>query len=198
LKRLIDILGSAAAIVLLSPVFLVVAAIVRWKLGSPILFRQQRPGLGGDPFTLRKFRTMTDARNRQGDLLPDAQRLTPTGMWIRSHSLDEMPQLWNVLTGDMSLVGPRPLLMQYVDRYTPEQARRHLVKPGITGAAQMGGRNAISWEEKFALDTWYVDHQSLWLDLKIMVKTALFLVKREGIYQEGHVTMPEFMGTNKH
>jgi sugar transferase EpsL len=131
-------------------------------------------------------------------VLPDADRLTPTGTWIRSRSLDEMPQLWNVLKGDMSLVGPRPLLMQYVERYTPEQARRHLVKPGITGTAQIGGRNAISWEEKFALDTWYVDHQSLSLDLKIMLKTILFLIKRKGISQEGHATMPEFMGTTKH
>jgi len=197
LKRLIDILGSALLITLLSPVFLLVAIVVRCKLGSPVIFRQQRPGLCAAPFVVLKFRTMTDARDGQGNLLPDAERLTPVGMWIRSHTLDELPQLWNVLRGDMSLVGPRPLLTQYVERYTPEQGRRHMVKPGITGLAQISGRNALSWEEKFALDTWYVDHFSLWLDMTIMLKTILRLIKRDGISQEGHATMPEFMGTSK-
>ena len=197
MKRLIDILGSALLITLLSPVFLLVAMVVRCKLGSPVIFRQQRPGLGAAPFVVLKFRTMTDARDGQGNLLPDAERLTPVGMWIRSHTLDELPQLWNVLRGDMSLVGPRPLLTQYVERYTPEQGRRHMVKPGITGLAQISGRNALSWEEKFALDTWYVDHFSLWLDMTIMLKTVLRLIKHDGISQEGHATMPEFMGTSK-
>jgi sugar transferase EpsL len=197
LKRLIDILGSALAMALLLPIFLVVAVVVRWKLGSPVLFRQQRPGLRAVPFTALKFRTMTGGRDARGNLLPDAERLTPVGSWIRSHTLDELPQLWNVLRGEMSLVGPRPLLVQYVERYTPEQARRHLVKPGITGLAQISGRNAISWEEKFALDTWYVDHKSLSLDITIMLKTILRLLKRDGISQAGHATMSEFMGTSK-
>jgi sugar transferase EpsL len=182
---------------LLLPIFLVVAVVVRWKLGSPVLFRQQRPGLRAVPFTALKFRTMTGGLDARGNLLPDAERLTPVGSWIRSHTLDELPQLWNVLRGEMSLVGPRPLLVQYVERYTPEQARRHLVKPGITGLAQISGRNAISWEEKFALDTWYVDHKSLSLDITIMLKTILRLLKRDGISQAGHATMSEFMGTSK-
>ena len=167
---------------------------MRLKLGSPVLFRQRRPGLHGKPFTIYKFRTMTDARDAQGKLLPDAERLTPFGRFLRSASLDELPELFNVLKGDMSLVGPRPLLMQYLDRYTPEQMRRHEVKPGITGWAQVNGRNAITWEQKFALDVWYVDNKSLGLDGKIILLTLWKILKREGISQPGQATMEEFMG----
>jgi lipopolysaccharide/colanic/teichoic acid biosynthesis glycosyltransferase len=163
-------------------------------MGLPILFRQQRPGLHGKPFTLLKFRTMTDARDAQGNLLPDAERLTPFGSFLRRTSLDELPAFFNVLRGDMSLMGPRPLLMAYLDRYTPEQARRHEVRPGITGWAQVNGRNAITWEQKFVLDVWYVDNWSLWLDLKILFLTGWKVLRREGISQEGHATMPEFLG----
>jgi lipopolysaccharide/colanic/teichoic acid biosynthesis glycosyltransferase len=177
-------------------VLALVAMLVRLTLGSPILFRQQRPGLHGQPFTIYKFRTMTDACDAQGNLFPDAERLTPFGRFLRSTSLDELPELLNVLKGNMSLVGPRPLLMQYMDRYTPAQRRRHEVKPGITGWAQVKGRNAITWEEKFALDVWYVDHQSLWLDLKIIVLTTWKILKREGINQPGQATAQEFMGSN--
>lgn len=161
-----------------------------------MLFRQMRPGLHGEPFTLYKFRTMTDARDADGNLLPDAQRLTRFGRFLRSTSLDELPELWNVLKGDMSLVGPRPLLMQYLERYTPEQKRRHEVRPGITGWAQVNGRNAITWEEKFALDVWYVDNQSLWLDLRILMLTVWKVLRREAISQAGNATMTEFMGTS--
>lgn len=195
LKRLIDILGSGAGLVLLSPFLLVVAFLVRVKLGSPVFFRQQRPGLHGKPFMLVKFRTMTDERDERGNLLPDEVRLTRFGQFLRSTSIDELPELWNVLVGDMSLVGPRPLLMQYLDRYTPEQARRHEVKPGITGWAQVNGRNALSWEEKFKLDVWYVDHWSFRLDTHILFTTLLKVLRREGISGEGHVTMPEFLGS---
>lgn len=195
LKRLIDILGSGAGLVLLSPFLLVVAFLVHVKLGSPVFFRQQRPGLNGKPFMLVKFRTMTDERDEKGNLLPDEVRLTRFGQFLRSTSIDELPELWNVLVGDMSLVGPRPLLMQYLDRYTPEQARRHEVKPGITGWAQVNGRNALSWEEKFKLDVWYVDHWSFWLDTRILFATLLKVLRREGISGEGHVTMPEFLGS---
>lgn len=193
-KQLGDIILSAVALILLSPVLLTLALVVRAKHGSPILFRQQRPGLHGKPFTLYKFRTMTDARDTKGDLLPDAKRLTSFGRFLRRTSLDELPELINVLKGDMSLVGPRPLLMQYLDRYTTEQARRHEVRPGITGWAQINGRNAVSWEEKFRLDVWYVDNVSLWLDLKILLLTVWKVVKREGISQVGHATTPEFTG----
>jgi len=193
-KRLVDVILTAFALVLLSPVLVVLAVLVRWRLGSPVLFRQQRPGLHGRAFTLLKFRTMTDARDAAGNLLPDEQRLTSFGRFLRRTSLDELPELLNVLKGDMSLVGPRPLLMQYLDRYTPDQMRRHEVKPGITGWAQIKGRNALSWEEKFALDVWYVDHLSLWLDLKIILLTVWKVLRREGISQEGFATMPEFMG----
>lgn len=197
LKRLLDLCGSSLALLLLSPLLAILALLLRVKLGSPVLFRQLRPGLAAKPFILLKFRTMTDAHDAQGQILPDARRLTEFGSWLRSYSLDELPQLWNVLRGDMSLVGPRPLLMQYLDRYTPEQARRHAVKPGITGLAQIGGRNTITWEEKFALDSWYVEHWSLALDIRIMLKTFWRLIKRDGISQDGHATMPEFMGTDK-
>ena len=167
---------------------------VRSILGSPVLFRQQRPGKDGRPFTLFKFRTMTDARDGEGRLLPDAERLTAFGTFLRGTSLDELPELFNVLKGEMSLVGPRPLLMQYLPRYTPEQMRRHAVLPGITGWAQVNGRNALTWEQKFALDVWYVDHRSLGLDLKILVLTVVKALKREGISQAGQATMEEFKG----
>jgi sugar transferase EpsL len=193
-KRLFDLLLAVPTLIVLSPLLTVLALLVRAKLGAPVLFRQTRPGLHGKPFTLYKFRTMTDARDAQGNLLPDAERLTPFGRFLRSTSLDELPELWNVLKGDMSLVGPRPLLMQYLDRYTPEQARRHEVRPGITGWAQVNGRNALSWDEKFRLDVWYVDNMSLWLDLRIVALTVWKILKREGISQPGQATMEEFMG----
>ena len=191
-KRLLDLALTIPMLLLLSPVLAFVALIVGAKLGSPVFFRQQRPGLCGQAFKLLKFRTMTGARDARGKLLPDAERLTPFGQLLRTTSLDELPALINVLNGDMSLVGPRPLLMQYLERYTPEQRRRHGVKPGITGWAQVNGRNAISWEEKFKHDVWYVDHQSLWLDMQIIALTVLKILKREHITPEGHVTMPEF------
>jgi lipopolysaccharide/colanic/teichoic acid biosynthesis glycosyltransferase len=194
-KRLLDLSLTLFALLLLSPVLALVAIMVRLKLGSPVLFRQQRPGLYGQPYTILKFRTMTDARNVQGKLLPDADRLTRFGRFLRSSSLDELPELINVLVGEMSLVGPRPLMTKYLNRYTQEQMRRHEVLPGITGWAQINGRNDISWEEKFALDVWYVDHQSLWLDLKIIALTFWKIVKREGISQEGYATASEFLGT---
>jgi lipopolysaccharide/colanic/teichoic acid biosynthesis glycosyltransferase len=175
---------------------LAVLAVAVWlSLGRPVLFRQQRPGKGGKVFELFKFRTMTDQRDASGTLLPDAERLTPFGRWLRARSLDELPELINVLGGNMSLVGPRPLLVQYLPRYTPEQARRHEARPGITGWAQVNGRNAISWEEKFKLDVWYVDHHTFWLDLKILFLTALKVIRREGISAQGEATVPEFMGT---
>jgi lipopolysaccharide/colanic/teichoic acid biosynthesis glycosyltransferase len=174
---------------------LLLVAIINWLvLGRPVLFRQQRPGLGGKPFTIYKFRTMTDERDDQGKLLPDADRLTAFGRFLRSTSLDELPELFNVLKGDMSLVGPRPLLMEYLPRYTTEQMRRHEVRPGITGWAQVNGRNALTWEEKFQMDVWYVEHCSFWLDLKILWLTFIALVKREGITAQEHATMPKFMG----
>ncbi|HIG73243.1 MAG TPA: sugar transferase [Bacteroidetes bacterium] len=193
-KGLLDRTAAAAGLVVLSPLLVLLALLVRTKLGSPVLFRQQRPGQGGKPFTLIKFRTMTDARGPDGALLPDADRLPAFGQFLRSTSLDELPELWNVLKGEMSLVGPRPLLMRYVERYTPEQARRHEAKPGITGLAQVYGRNAISWEEKFAMDVQYVDRVSLGLDLRILVRTVLQVVRRDGVSADAHVTMPEFTG----
>lgn len=193
-KRLLDVTLALAALVLLLPFIGLLALLVRVKLGAPVLFRQQRPGLGGRPFAIYKFRTMTDARDQQGQLLPDAERLTPFGRFLRSTSLDELPELWNVLRGDMSLVGPRPLLMQYLSRYTPEQARRHEVRPGITGWAQINGRNALSWEQRFALDVWYVDHCSPWLDLRIMLLTIWKVLRREDISQEGQATVEYFQG----
>jgi lipopolysaccharide/colanic/teichoic acid biosynthesis glycosyltransferase len=195
LKRPLDTIISAAGLLSLSPFMLLMAALVRLKLGSPVLFRQQRPGYQGRPFTLLKLRTMTDARDAAGNLLPDADRLTRFGRWLRATSLDELPELWNVLRGQMSLVGPRPLLMAYLNRYTPRQMRRHEVRPGITGWAQVNGRNAITWDEKFALDVWYVDHLSLWLDLKIIMLTLVQVMRRRGISQAGYDTMPEFVGT---
>lgn len=184
-----------SALVFLSPLFLVVALLVRCKIGSPVLFTQMRSGCKGRPFTLYKFRTMNDKRDAKGKLLPDVDRLTSLGRFLRTSSLDELPELWNVLKGDMSLVGPRPLLMQYLERYTPEQARRHEVRPGITGWAQVNGRNAITWEEKFKLDVWYVDNSSLWLDIKIIVMTLWKTLKREGITHPGQATMGEFKGS---
>jgi sugar transferase EpsL len=194
-KRLFDLALTLPALMLLALILGGIGLLVRAKLGTPIFFRQRRPGLNGQPFTLLKFRTMTNARDAQGNLLSDSERLTHFGRFLRSTSLDELPELFNVLKGEMSLVGPRPLLMQYLDRYTPEQMRRHEVKPGITGWAQINGRNAITWEQKFALDVWYVDHESLWLDLKIIAMTILKILKREGISQPGHATMEEFAGS---
>ncbi len=196
LKRLIDIIGASVGILLTAPVMLVLALLVRLMMGKPVLFRQMRPGLHGKPFVMLKFRTMTDQRDANGELLPDDLRLTRFGKWLRSTSLDELPELFNVLKGEMSLVGPRPLLMEYLPRYTPEQARRHEVKPGITGWAQVNGRNALSWEEKFQLDVWYVDHWNLWLDMKILWLTIWKVLKREGISAEGTATMPIFTGSS--
>ncbi len=194
LKRLLDFVVALLALVLLSPLLFLLAVWIRLTMGSPVLFRQTRPGLHGRPFAMYKFRTMADARDPEGNLLPDEQRLTRFGRFLRSTSLDELPELINVLKGEMSLVGPRPLLMKYLDRYTPEQFRRHEVRPGITGWAQINGRNAIPWEEKFKLDIWYVDHQSLWLDLKILLLTLLKVFRREGIGHGLQETMPEFRG----
>jgi len=195
IKRIFDIAASACALIILSPVLLVVMLLVRTKLGSPIFFTQVRPGLHGKPFKMVKFRTMTDERDEQGELLPNEQRRTRFGNALRSTSLDELPELWNVLKGDMSLVGPRPLLMEYLPLYNQEQARRHEAKPGITGWAQINGRNAISWEEKFAHDTWYVDNQSLLLDIKILFLTVFKVFARSGIDAGEEVTMPKFTGT---
>jgi sugar transferase EpsL len=194
-KRWLDLILVVLALPLFLPALGLVALLVRFKLGSPILFRQQRPGVHGQPFTIFKFRTMTDARDAEGNLQPDEERLTSFGQFLRSTSLDELPELINVLKGDMSLVGPRPLRMRYLARYTPAQMHRHDVMPGLTGWAQINGRNAMSWEEKFALDVWYVDHQSLWLDLKIMALTFWKTLRQEGINEQGHVTASEFMGT---
>lgn len=193
-KRLLDLATAGTAVVLLSPVLATLALAVRWKLGSPALFRQQRPGLHGAPFTLYKFRSMTDARDAEGNLLPDAQRLTRFGRWLRATSLDELPELFNVLAGDMSLVGPRPLLMQYLERYTPAQMRRHEVRPGITGWAQVNGRNALTWEGKFEHDVWYVDHVSLGLDMRILARTAALVLRRHDINQPGAATAEEYRG----
>ncbi|QWU17043.1 Sugar transferase involved in LPS biosynthesis (colanic, teichoic acid) [Paenibacillus sophorae] len=194
MKRAFDLAVSLALLIVLSPVITGTAWLVRIKLGSPILFKQRRPGLHGKPFDVYKFRTMTDEKDDSGQLLSDHIRLTPFGQFLRKYSLDELPQLWNVVKGDISLVGPRPLLMSYLELYTEEQARRHLVKPGITGWAQVNGRNAISWEEKFKLDTWYVDHYSFALDLKILALTLLKVVRPEGVSSGNHVTMPVFQG----
>jgi lipopolysaccharide/colanic/teichoic acid biosynthesis glycosyltransferase len=193
-KRLFDLILTTLGLVLLSPILVLAALLVRTKHGSPILFSQKRPGYHGKPFLLYKFRTMTDRRDAQGNLLPDAERLTSLGRALRATSLDELPELFNVLRGEMSLVGPRPLLMQYLERYTTEQARRHEVLPGITGWAQVNGRNALAWEDKFRLDVWYVDHWSLWLDAKILLLTVWKALQQEGISQPGHATAEEFMG----
>jgi lipopolysaccharide/colanic/teichoic acid biosynthesis glycosyltransferase len=189
--------AAGLALLLLAPLFALVAAAVRVKLGSPVLFRQVRPGLGGRPFTILKFRTMRDAVDGSGRALPDSERLTAFGAWLRASSLDELPELWNVLRGDMSLVGPRPLLMHYLPLYTAEQARRHEVRPGLTGWAQVNGRNAISWDQKFALDIWYVDHRSLLLDFKILAATVASVLRRHGISADDNVTMPEFTGSDR-
>ncbi len=194
-KRIFDLALTIPGVILISPLLLVLAILVRVKLGSPVLFRQVRPGYKGRLFTLNKIRSMTDKRASDGSLLPDSQRLTPFGRFLRSTSLDELPELLNVLRGEMSLVGPRPLLTAYLERYSPEQARRHDVLPGITGWAQINGRNAVSWEEKFAMDVWYVDHRSLWLDIRILALTFLRVFRREGITQPGSTTAEEFRGT---
>ena len=195
-KRIFDILVSGIGILLLSPVLAILALLVRVLLGKPILFLQQRPGYKAKPFRIYKFRTMTDARARDGSLLPDSQRLLPFGRFLRSLSLDELPELFNVLRGEMSLVGPRPLLMEYLPRYSPEQMRRHDALPGITGWAQIHGRNALTWQEKFRLDVWYVDHWSFALDLKILLLTIWKVLKREGISQPGQATTEYFMGND--
>lgn len=194
IKRCMDLLAAGFALVLFSPVIAVIAGLVALRLGLPVFFRQQRPGKHGKPFRLVKFRTMTDARGPDGALLPDSERLTGFGKFLRATSLDELPTLYNVLRGDMSLVGPRPLLMAYLPLYTPEQARRHAVRPGVTGWAQVNGRNAINWDEKFRHDVWYVDNQSLWLDLRILALTIKSVVRREGINADGEATMPVFKG----
>lgn len=194
MKRTFDILVAGLACVLLAPIIMLVAFLVAVKLGSPIFFRQQRPGLGGKPFMMNKFRTMHDSRDCDGNLLPDAERLTRFGRWLRSTSLDELPSLWNVLVGDMSLVGPRPLLMEYVPLYSAEQARRHDCRPGLTGWAQINGRNAIDWEQKFAFDVWYVDNRSFWLDLRILWLTLAKIIQRDGISAAGEATMSKFTG----
>lgn len=193
-KRLFDVFATSVALPLLSPLLVVVAWKIGDKLGTPVLFRQTRPGLYGRPFQMIKFRTMSDARGLDGRLLPDADRLTSFGRFLRASSLDELPELWNVLKGDMSLVGPRPLLMEYLPLYSPEQARRHEVRPGITGWAQVNGRNTLSWADRFKLDVWYVDHRSTWLDFKILWLTLRKVLEREGISASGEATMPRFTG----
>jgi lipopolysaccharide/colanic/teichoic acid biosynthesis glycosyltransferase len=195
LKRIFDLMLTIPGLILISPVILILTLLVRIQLGSPILFSQVRPGYKEKLFTLRKYRTMTDDRDSQGELLPDEERLTSLGRFLRASSLDELPELINVLKGEMSLVGPRPLLVRYLARYSPEQARRHDVLPGMTGWAQIHGRNAITWEDKFCLDVWYVDHWSVILDIKILVQTFIKVIKREGINQPGHATAEEFMGS---
>lgn len=194
MKRIVDIIGAGIGLLLLSPVLLVLALLIWRQMGRPVYFRQTRPGLHGKPFEMIKFRTMRDAMDAEGNPLPDAERLTRLGRFLRSTSLDELPELWNVLKGEMSLVGPRPLLMEYLPLYSPEQARRHEVRPGVTGWAQVNGRNAISWDEKFALDVWYVDNRTIWLDLKIIWLTIRKVIKREGISASGEATMSKFTG----
>ncbi|GIN76210.1 MULTISPECIES: sugar transferase [Bacillus] len=193
-KRFFDLALSVILLVALSPAMILTACLIRWKIGSPVLFRQTRPGLNGEPFTLYKFRTMTDERDEAGHLLSDEKRLTKTGRLIRKTSLDELPQLINVIKGDLSLVGPRPLLMEYIPLYSKRQWRRHEVKPGITGWAQINGRNKVTWEEKFELDVWYVDHRSFLLDLKILLLTVVKVLKSEGVSQDRHVTAEKFTG----
>ena len=195
LKRAFDIAASTSALVVLSPVLAITAYKVKKELGSPVLFRQTRPGLHGKPFEMIKFRTMKDAVDKDGNPLPDSERLTEFGKKLRASSLDELPELWNVLKGDMSLVGPRPLLMEYLPLYNAEQAKRHNVRPGVTGYAQVNGRNSLSWEDKFKLDTWYVEHQSFLLDMKILLKTVKKVIIKDGISAEGEATMTKFTGT---
>ncbi|KAF7779302.1 hypothetical protein PMAN_a0163 [Pseudoalteromonas marina] len=196
MKRLFDFIVALSAFVMLLPIIIIVGILIRTKLGSPILFTQDRPGLNGKVFKMMKFRTMLDGKDKHGNLLPDDERMTPFGAFLRSTSLDELPGLFNVLKGDMSLVGPRPLLVQYLPLYSNEQARRHNVRPGITGWAQVNGRNAISWDEKFKLDVWYVDNQSFWLDIKILLLTVKKVFVREGISADGHVTIEPFKGSS--
>lgn len=196
-KHLLDLIFSLLLLVFLWPVFLVIIVYVRIQMGKPVIFKQARPGENEKIFMMYKFRTMTDEKNKVGNLLPDDKRLTKFGNFLRKTSLDELPELFNILKGEMSFVGPRPLLAKYLERYNDEQKRRHEVKPGLTGWAQINGRNAISWEEKFKLDVWYVDHWSLWLDIKIFFLTIIKVLKREGVSQEGHATMEEFKGNNK-
>ncbi|MDN3454269.1 MULTISPECIES: sugar transferase [unclassified Psychrobacter] len=196
IKRLFDITAATSALVVLSPVYAITAYKVSKNLGSPVLFRQTRPGLDGKPFEMIKFRTMKDATDEQGNPLPDSERLTSFGQTLRNTSLDELPELWNVLKGDMSLVGPRPLLMEYLPLYSEEQSRRHQLRPGITGYAQVNGRNAIGWDKKFELDTWYVDNQSLWLDIKILFKTVKKVLIKDGISADGEATMSKFTGSS--
>ncbi|NNH34604.1 sugar transferase [Acinetobacter sp. NIPH 2377] len=195
LKRVCDVVIASTALIILSPLYAYVAYKVRKNLGSPVLFRQVRPGLHGKPFEMIKFRSMKDAVDAQGNPLPDSERLTPFGKMLRATSLDEMPELWNVIKGEMSIVGPRPLLMEYLPLYNAEQAKRHDVRPGMTGHAQVNGRNAISWGEKFKLDTWYVENQSLWLDFKIMLKTVKKVIAKDDISAEGEATMTKFTGS---
>ncbi|MEE1867165.1 sugar transferase [Pseudomonas sp. 119P] len=197
MKRILDFLGALFGLIVLSPVILLLAWLIKRKLGSPVLFRQVRPGLNGAPFEMVKFRTMRDAYNAQGEPLPDSERMTPFGSFLRSSSLDELPELWNVLKGEMSLVGPRPLLMEYLPLYDQRQKRRHLARPGVTGWAQINGRNALSWEDKFELDVWYVENRSTWLDLKIIALTVKKVLKRDGISAQGEVTMSKFTGSKR-
>lgn len=197
MKRLFDLVLSLTCLLVLALPMLVLWVLVHRKLGSPVLFHQVRPGLHGRPFLMVKFRTMTDERSPDGELLPDIQRLTAFGRFLRASSLDELPELWNVLRGEMSLVGPRPLLMEYLPLYSPEQMRRHEVRPGITGWAQVNGRNAVSWDERFGLDVWYVDHRSLWLDIRILGLTVCKVIVREGISAQGEATMPRFTGNKR-
>lgn len=194
LKRIVDVLGASIGILLTAPLMLVIAGLLRFTCGSPVLFRQLRPGLHGKIFMVYKFCTMSNLEDDRGNKLPDEERITPIGRFLRSTSLDELPTLFNVFKGEMSLVGPRPLLMEYLARYTPRQARRHEIKPGITGWTQVKGRNALTWEEKFELDVWYVDNWNLWLDFKILLLTLVKVLRQEGISAEGHATMPEFKG----
>ncbi|MCI0709835.1 MAG: sugar transferase [Chloroflexi bacterium] len=195
-KRLLDLMLAVPTLIILSPLMGMIWVVVRWKMGTPVVFKQERPGLNGRPFTMYKFRTMTNERDANGNLLPDEQRLILTGKILRVFSLDELPELFNVVKGNMSLVGPRPLLMRYLPRYNEHQQRRHDVLPGITGWAQINGRNTISWEEKFDLDVWYVEHASLWLDIKILLLTVWKVIRREGVSSETHATMEEFFGSD--
>jgi len=197
LKRVFDLVVSVLALAVLSPLMLLVAMLIRLGLGTPVLFVQVRPGLKGQPFRMLKFRTMAESHDNSGVLLPDAERLVPLGRWLRASSLDELPELLNVVRGEMSLIGPRPLLMEYLPLYSKEQGRRHEVKPGMTGWAQVNGRNALSWEEKFRLDVWYVDNRSFWLDLKILCITLVDVLARRGINQGGHATMERFTGSRR-
>lgn len=195
IKRLFDLIVALSAVIILFPIILVLCLLIAVKMGTPVLFSQVRPGHNGKPFRMVKFRSMTDEKDADGNLLPDDQRLPKFGETLRSTSLDELPELWNVVKGEMSLVGPRPLLMEYLEHYSPEQARRHEVKPGVTGWAQVNGRNAISWEQKFEYDTWYVDNRSLWLDIKILWMTVMKVIKRDDISADGHATIEKFSGS---